>query len=41
MPVFILEYIVRLYASGTIEKHKGIKGKIRYETVQSFVSTDR
>jgi len=30
MPIFILEYIGRLYASGYLNEYKGIKGKLRY-----------
>ena len=30
MPIFILEYIGRLYASGYLEEYKGIKGKLKY-----------
>jgi len=30
MPIFIIEYIARLYASGAILRYKGVKGKLRY-----------
>lgn len=30
MPLFVLEYILRLVASGKLEKYRGIRGKIRY-----------
>jgi len=30
MPIFVLEYICRLYASGYLEQYKGIKGKLKY-----------
>ena len=30
MPIFIIEYLLRLYASGVLEKYKGIKGKLKY-----------
>jgi voltage-gated potassium channel len=30
MPIFILEYIGRLYASGYLHEYKGVKGKIKY-----------
>ncbi len=30
MPIFIVEYILRFYASGYLDRYKGIKGKIRY-----------
>lgn len=30
MPVFVLEYLLRLYASGSLEKYKGITGKFKY-----------
>ncbi len=30
MPIFIVEYILRLYASGALEKYKGINGKLKY-----------
>jgi len=30
MPVFVLEYLLRLYASGSLEKYKGITGKLNY-----------
>lgn len=30
MPIFIIEYILRFYASGKLEKYQGMKGKINY-----------
>jgi voltage-gated potassium channel len=30
MPIFILEYLGRLYAAGYLEEYKGVKGKLRY-----------
>jgi voltage-gated potassium channel len=30
MPIFILEYIGRLYASGYLDEYKGVKGKLKY-----------
>ncbi len=30
MPLFIIEYILRFYASGTLEKYRGFQGKVRY-----------
>lgn len=30
MPIFIIEYVLRLYASGALEKYKGLKGKVSY-----------
>ena len=30
MPIFVLEYLLRLYASGSLAKYKGITGKFRY-----------
>ncbi len=30
MPIFVLEYIFRLYASGYLNKYKGLKGKLKY-----------
>ena len=30
MPIFILEYLGRLYASGYLNEYKGVKGKLRY-----------
>jgi len=30
MPIFIIEYILRFYASGHLNKYKGVKGKINY-----------
>ncbi len=30
MPIFIVEYILRLYASGYLDEYKGLKGKLRY-----------
>jgi len=30
MPIFIIEYLLRLYASGTLDKYKGFKGKLKY-----------
>lgn len=30
MPIFVLEYIFRLYASGSLDKYKGITGKFKY-----------
>jgi len=30
MPIFILEYIGRLYAAGYLKEYKGIKGRLRY-----------
>ena len=30
MPIFIAEYVLRLYASGYLEKYKGFKGKLKY-----------
>ena len=32
MPIFIVEYALRLYASGSLDKYKGFKGKIKYAT---------
>jgi len=32
MPIFIVEYILRLYASGSLDEYKGFKGKIKYAT---------
>jgi len=30
MPIFILEYLGRLYASGYLKKYEGIKGRLKY-----------
>lgn len=30
MPIFIIEYILRVMASGKLKKYKGVKGKIKY-----------
>jgi voltage-gated potassium channel len=30
MPIFVLEYILRLYASGSLDQYKGIAGKLKY-----------
>ena len=30
MPIFIIEYLMRLYASGALEEYKGFKGKLKY-----------
>jgi len=30
MPIFIVEYLLRFYASGHLEQYQGFKGKIRY-----------
>lgn len=30
MPIFVVEYILRLYASGYLDKYKGLKGKLKY-----------
>ncbi len=30
MPIFVIEYILRLYASGYLDEYKGIKGKLKY-----------
>ena len=30
MPIFIVEYIARLYASGTLNQYGGLSGKLRY-----------
>ena len=30
MPIFILEYLCRLYASGYLEQYRGLKGKLKY-----------
>ncbi len=30
MPIFVLEYIFRLYASGYLSEYKGLKGKLKY-----------
>ena len=30
MPIFIIEYLARLYASGRLESYKGLSGKLRY-----------
>ena len=30
MPIFVLEYLVRLYASGSLSKYRGFMGKLRY-----------
>jgi voltage-gated potassium channel len=30
MPIFIIEYIIRLYASGSLSKYKGFVGKFKY-----------
>ncbi len=30
MPIFVLEYILRMYASGSLDKYKGVMGKLKY-----------
>jgi len=30
MPIFVLEYILRMYASGAVQKYKGLAGKFKY-----------
>jgi len=30
MPIFIIEYLLRLYASGTLDQYKGFRGKVKY-----------
>jgi len=30
LPIFVLEYILRLYASGYMSEYKGVKGKFKY-----------
>ena len=30
MPLFVMEYILRLYASGALDQYRGIKGKLSY-----------
>jgi len=30
MPIFVLEYVFRLFASGALDKYKGVMGKLRY-----------
>jgi voltage-gated potassium channel len=30
MPIFVLEYILRIYASGSLAKYKGFAGKLKY-----------
>ncbi len=30
MPIFVLEYMLRAYASGSLEKYSGFRGKIKY-----------
>ena len=30
MPIFVLEYILRIYASGSLDKYKGVMGKLKY-----------
>ena len=30
MPIFIVEYVLRLYASGSLDKYKGLGGKFKY-----------
>ena len=30
MPIFVLEYLCRLYASGYLEQYKGFRGKLKY-----------
>ena len=30
MPIFVMEYIFRLYASGYLSEYKGLKGKLKY-----------
>jgi voltage-gated potassium channel len=32
MPIFILEYLLRIFASGSLEKYHGFSGKIKYMT---------
>jgi voltage-gated potassium channel len=32
MPIFIIEYLLRLYAAGSLAKYKGIAGKFSYAT---------
>lgn len=32
MPVFVLEYVLRIYACGSLKKYRGFSGKIRYIT---------
>jgi len=33
MPIFVLEYILRMYASGSLGKYKGIMGKLKYAMI--------
>lgn len=30
MPIFVIEYLIRIYASGYLEEYKGLKGKLKY-----------
>ena len=30
MPIFVIEYILRLYASGYLNEYKGLKGRLKY-----------
>jgi len=30
MPIFVIEYLLRVYASGSLSKYKGIWGKVKY-----------
>ncbi len=30
MPIFVVEYILRIYASGSLQKYKGFTGKLKY-----------
>ena len=30
MPIFVLEYILRMYASGSLQRYKGFMGKLAY-----------
>ena len=32
MPIFVLEYILRVYAAGSLKKYRGFSGKLKYMT---------
>lgn len=32
MPIFVLEYILRVYAAGSLKKYRGFRGKLEYMT---------
>ena len=32
MPIFVIEYVLRFYAAGTIDRYKGFRGKVKYAT---------